>query len=256
MRRLTYLKRSLIMEHIKIKSTLVPWLAFFAPAFVVVVAFVASYTGGDKVYRSGVDPWIDFTGHILVGWSLFVYPIYVSLQSALYAGIEHQNKAWAYQCSLPVPKWSIYVSKLITLSLLIAISHIVLLGLSQAGGLLLAAMKPQYGFQHFSMHRVLVVGSALLFFSGLGMAAIQLLISIRFENFLIPASLGLFATMVGAVSRGFSISNGSPYLWPTNLLNGTLEMHDWQYIYLLAAVGAYAVIGCAGVGLFGQKPVR
>jgi hypothetical protein len=244
------------MERIKIKGTLVPWLAFFAPAFVVVVAFVASYTGGDKVYKSGVDPWIDFTGHILVGWSLFVYPIYVSLQSALYAGIEHQSKAWAYQCSLPMPKWSIYAGKLITISLWIAISHLALLMFSEAAGLLLGIIKPRYGFQHFSMHRVFAAGSALLFIAGSGMFAIQLLISILFESFLIPASLGLFATMVGAVSRGFVVSNASPYLWPTNLLNGTLEMPDWQYVYLLAGMSTYAIIGCAGAWLFARKPIH
>ena len=252
----TYLQRALAAECIKIKNTLVPWLVVFAPAFVVVVAFVASYTGGDSVYKDGVNPWLNFSGHILVGWSLFVFPIYVSLQSALYAGIEHQNRAWAYQCSLPVPKWAIYLGKLLILTLLVAGSHLVLIALSEGAGWLLGTLKPRYRFQNFSMHTVLAAGSVCVLIAGLGMLAIQMLVSMMFESFLIPAALGLFATMVGAVSRGFLASKAFPYLWPSNILNSTHAVGDWQFVYLLAGIVTYWAIGCAGIFWFNRKSIH
>lgn len=248
-----YLLRGLAIEKHKINNTLVPWLTLSAPAFVVTVAFVASYSGGDKVYGPGINPWENFSGHVLVGWSLFVFPIYLSLQSALYAGVEHQSKAWPYLYSLPIPKWAIHVSKLIMLVLLIAISHIVLFFLAEGAGWTLAIVKPVYGFQYYSMHGVLAAASGSLFVAGLGMVALQWLISLYFESFLLPAALGLFATMAGAVSRGFAASYVSPYLWPTSLLNATLDMNEWRFSYVLTSLMFCLLTSTVGVWVLRRK---
>jgi hypothetical protein len=248
-----YLLRGLAMEKLKISNTLVPWLTLSAPLFVVAVAFVASYSGGDKVYRPGINPWENFSSHVLVGWSLFVFPIYLSLQSALYAGIEHQTRAWAYLYSLPVPKWAIHVPKLIVLSVLIAISHMALFLLAEGAGWILGLVRPAYGFQYYSMHKILATASVSLFVAGLGMIALQWLISLYFESFLVPAALGLFATMAGAVSRGFVASDVSPYLWPTAFLNATLNMNEWRFSYVVVSLLFCVLTSTTGIWLLRRK---
>jgi len=248
-----YLLRGFRIEKLKISNTLVPWLALSAPLFVVIVAFVASYSGGDKVYGPGINPWENFSGHVLVGWSLFVFPIYLSLQSALYAGIEHQIGAWAYLYSLPIPKWATHVSKLIILATLMAASHLALFFLAEGAGWILGLVRPAYGFQHYSMHHLLATASVSLFVAGLGMITLQWLISLYFKSFLVPAGLGLFATMAGAVSRGFVASDVSPYLWPTALLNATLEMNEWRFGYLLISLLFCVLISTMGIWLLRRK---
>ena len=244
-----YLSHSLAMEKIKIQNTLVLWLSFFAPLFVVLVAFVAAWADGDKFYGPGINPWINFSGHVLVGWALFVFPIYVSLQSALYAAIEHQNQTFAYLYSLPVPRWSVYAGKLLILSGLITLSHLALYGFAEAAGWLLGVFRPGYGFQSYSMHMVLSKASALMLLAGGGMIVIQLYLSIRFTSFIVPAGIGLFATMAGAISRGFEVSEASPYLWPICFLNNSLEMTDWRYSYLWTSMAVYVLGALAGIWL-------
>lgn len=239
MKNLTYLFRSLAMEKIKIKHTLVMWLPLFAPLFVVLVAFVAAYADGDRFYGPGINPWVNFSGHVLVGWALFVYPIYVSLQSALYAAVEHQNHTFDYLYSLPVPKWSIYAGKLLVFTGLIGLSHLALYTFAEAAGWVLGILKPGYGFQFYSMHQMLFKASVLMFLAGGGMMIVQLYISIRFAGFIVPVVIGLFATMVGAISRGFAVSQISPYLWPICFLNNSLEMTDWRYLYLWIGLMVY-----------------
>ncbi|TLV02479.1 ABC transporter permease [Dyadobacter luticola] len=224
-----HLLSGLAMERLKIKRTMVVWLAVFAPAFVVVVAFVAGYADGEKFYKPGVNPWFNFSEHILAGWSLFIFPIYVSLLSALYAGIEHQNRAWGYIYSLPMLKSSIYLSKLVVLTALIALSHVVLFVSGSLAGNLMGVLKPAYGFQDFTMPTFMPQACIWICICGLGMTVIQLLISLWFESFIVPAGFGLFATLTGAIARSFQVSHFSPYLWPFVFLNFTLDVQKWDY---------------------------
>jgi hypothetical protein len=249
----TCLVTSLGMERLKIKGTLVVWLAVFAPAFVVIVAFVAGYADGEKFYRAGVNPWINFSEHLLAGWSLFIFPVYVSLLSALYAAIEHQNRAWGYLYSLPVPKSSIYLSKLLVLTALIALSHFALVAFGLGAGSLMGLLKPAYGFQDFSMPAFMPVACIHLFVCGLGMIVIQLLISLWYESFIIPAGFGLFATLAGAIARSFPVSHFSPYLWPFVFLNNTLQVNDWDYAILLRSFTVYVLGAAISVCLLGRR---
>ncbi|SEJ83996.1 hypothetical protein SAMN05216327_12349 [Dyadobacter sp. SG02] len=249
------LYRGLAMEKIKIKRTFVIWLALFAPAFVVITAFVAAYTDGDRFYGPGINPWVNFSGHVLVGWALFVFPIYVALQSALYAAVEHNNRAFGYLFSLPVPKWSIYASKLLVLTALVGLSHVALYGFAEGAGWLLGVLKPHYGFQHYTLREVLSRAALWMFLAGWGMIAIQMYVATRFSSFIIPAGIGLFATMAGAISRGFAASRFSPYLWPICFLNNSLELKDWHYLYVLLSIAAYVTCAVAGGMVLSRKNI-
>lgn len=253
MNAVTHLLTSLGMERLKVKGTLVVWLAVFAPAFVVVVAFVAGYADGEKFYRSGVNPWINFCEHLLAGWSLFIFPLYVSLLSALYAALEHQIKSWGYLYSLPVPKSSIYLSKLVVVTALVALSHVVLVFLGLGAGSVMGLLKPSYGFQDFTMPSFMLVACINLFACGLGVIVIQLLISLWYPSFIIPAGLGLFATLASAIARSFSVSHFSPYLWPFIFLNNTLKVNNWNYSILIWSFGVYVLGAVVSLFLLGRK---
>ncbi|GAB3936126.1 ABC transporter permease [Larkinella terrae] len=250
MRQLDYFTRSLAQERLKAKGTLVVWLAILAPVFVVTVAFMASYLDGNRLYRSNVNPWLEYSGHILIGWTLFVFPIYASLQSALVHAIEHQSQTWKTLFSLPMPKWSVYSAKLALFTGLLVLSHVLVLGLAEGGGWLLGMLKPHYGFQSSSLHRVLAEGCFASLLSGLGMAAIQFFLGIRFGSFILPAGVGLMLTMLGAISRSLSVSRVSPYLWPVLVFNSSIQIQDWQFTYVwiglltffLASIGGFLII--------------
>ncbi|UFH57630.1 ABC transporter permease [Spirosoma sp. KNUC1025] len=241
------------MERLKLKGTLVIWLAIFAPGFVVVVAFVAGYADGERFYQPGVNPWNNFCEHLLAGWSLFIFPLYISLLSALYAALEHQNRAWGYLYSLPVLKSSIYLSKLLVLTALIVLSHTALFVLGFCAGSLIGLLKPAFGFQNYAMSAFMPVACLHLFVCGLGMIVIQLLISLWYPSFIIPAGFGLFATLAGAIARSFQVSHFSPYLWPFVFLNNTLGVNNWNYAILGWSVCTYLLGAYISMFFLGRR---
>ncbi|GAB4038640.1 ABC transporter permease [Spirosoma gilvum] len=253
MNALTYLITSVEMERLKINRTLIVWLSLFAPAFVVVVTFMAGYTNGEKFYQPEVNPWINFCEHLLAGWSLFIFPLYVSLLSALYAALEHQNRAWGYVYSLPVPKSSIYLSKLFVLSALIALSHVLLVFFGLGAGWLLGQLKPAYGFQDFTIPAFMPLACMNLFVGGLGVIVIQLLISLWYPGFIIPAGVGLFATLASAIARTLPVSHFSPYLWPFAFLANTLQVNHWNYTILGWSVSVYVLGAMISLLLLGRR---
>ncbi|WP_138994233.1 ABC transporter permease [Larkinella sp. C7] len=252
---LSYFVRSLSQERLKFKGTLVVWLALVAPVFVAVVAFMASYLDGHNLYQKGINPWLDYSGHILIGWTLFVFPIYVSLLSALVHAIEHQSNTWKTVYSLPMPKWSIYAAKLVLFTGLIVFSHLLLFGLAEAGGYLLGVLKPSYGFQLFSLHWVLAEGCFAGLLSGLGLCAIQFYIGLRFSSFIVPAGFGLMVTMAGAISRSLPISRFSPYLWPVSFFNRSIQVNNWQYGYVYIGMLTFLIGAIAGFQMISRRDV-
>ncbi|RRB01151.1 ABC transporter permease [Larkinella rosea] len=255
MKQLDYFTRSFAQERLKAKGTQVVWLAILAPVFVVVVAFMASYLDGNRLYQHNVNPWLAYSTHILIGWTLFVFPIYTSLQSALVHAIEHQSQTWKTVYSLPMPKWSVYVSKLVVLTGLILLSHLLVFGLAEGGGWLLGMLKPQYGFQLFSLHRVLAEGCFASLLSGLGMIAVQFYLGMRFSSFILPAGFGLMVTLTGAISRSLPISRASPYLWPVLVFNSSIQTDDWQYTYVWIGMLTFLLAGIGGFLAIARRDV-
>jgi lantibiotic transport system permease protein len=54
-------------------------------------------------------------------------PLFITLEVALLAGLEHGQDHWKDLFVLPIPRWTIYTAKLATAALLLALS-LVLLG--------------------------------------------------------------------------------------------------------------------------------
>ncbi|MBO9637446.1 MAG: ABC transporter permease [Siphonobacter aquaeclarae] len=230
----------------KLKGTRVIWLAAIAPFFVVITAWLAAFLNGDRMYVRGVNPWIDFTGHVLIGWTLFVFPIYVSLLSALFHSIEHRADMWKMVYSLPIPRVVVYFVKFLLFTAIVFFSHILLWGMAESGGWLLGIVRPSLDFQYYSLHRVLFEGCSGCFLAGLGVVAIQFFLGFRYSSFLVPAGMGLLITMTGAISRSWPVSQASPYLWAVLFFNSSIDVHNWQYIFILLGIATYCLVGLAG----------
>lgn len=237
----------LMAESIKLRRTPVLWLSICAPAFAVFVAFIASLTGGHQFYRPGQSPWTDFSAHILVGWALFVFPIYVCLQTALYCALEHHHNGWSYLATLPVRKPSWILAKYGWAVLLAAFSQVTLLLLMWAAGWLLAFLKPAYGFQDHPMTSMPAKACLSVFFSGLTMLAIQMVLSMFYRNFIVPTATGLVFVLGGVIARSLSVSIYWPFLWPILLLNNTPDSRQWIPAYAVAGATGFFIISTLGM---------
>jgi hypothetical protein len=243
----------LIAESIKLRRTPVVWMSLGAPAFAVTVAFIASLTNGNRFYQAGISPWTDFSAHILVGWALFVFPIYVCLQTALYSSLEHNSNGWSYLATLPVGKHKLLFSKYCCAVLLVAISQVLLVCLTWAAGWILAVLRPSYGFQDYPMTSMPAKACMWVFLSGLTIVGIQMMLSMLYRSFVVPTGTGLLFIFGGVIARSLAISIYWPFLWPILLLNNTADTAQWRLSFGVAGVLGFVSISILGILLIVRR---
>jgi hypothetical protein len=241
-----YYTRNLSVETIKCKRTLVIWLAAGAPFFMVFLFFNVFYFKGHEMVKAGTNPWLPFQMQIMQVWAVLFFPLYISLQSALYNGIEHQANTWKYVYSLAVPKWSVYGSKFTLFTALIAISMLLLFAFTQAAGTLLDWLQPSLGFGRYSAYFQNARECFTLFLAALGITAIQFYVSFRFRNFILPAGLGLLMTVTAVALMRWEHINKFPYAWPmVSWFKGRTEPEFFTLeIYL--SLGVFALVAIIG----------
>jgi len=89
--------RALGAETLKLKRTLALRLAFIAP--LVVPGFILlAFLGQDGAYVESPpeNAWVGFAQMVNIFWSLLILPLFITLQAALLAGVEHQNEQWKH----------------------------------------------------------------------------------------------------------------------------------------------------------------
>jgi hypothetical protein len=240
-----YYTRNLSVETLKCKRTLVLWLAAGAPFFIVFLFFNVFYFKGHELVDAGTNPWLPFQV-LMMQSALLFFPLYISLQSALYNGIEHQANTWKYVYSLAVPKWSVYGSKFTLFTALIAVSMLLLFVFTQAAGMLLDWLQPSLGFGRYAAYAQNARECFTLFLAALGIMAIQFYVSFRFRNFIFPAGLGLLMTVTALALMRWEHINKFPYAWPMiSWLKGRTEPAAFpSEVY--ASLAVFALVALIG----------
>ena len=111
------LARALSAEALKLRGTLAMWMCLIAPA-VVVGLYVLQITFRDIPARPNIDPataWQGFAYSAFGLWAFLMLPLFVTLQSALLAGLEHGERQWKHLLALPLPRATHYFAKAIAL---------------------------------------------------------------------------------------------------------------------------------------------
>ncbi|CAA9271160.1 MAG: hypothetical protein AVDCRST_MAG56-3066 [uncultured Cytophagales bacterium] len=213
-RAVQYLGRSLSVEVLKCRRTLVFWLAAGAPFFMVFLAFNLTFFHGENFIRQGHNPW----GYLLYSirdlWGAFLFPMYIALQSVLLLNIEHQANTWKHVYSLAVPRWTVYFGKLLLGVGLVCFCIFMLYVFTEGAGLLLALLRPEFGFDKYNVSVLLLRGYSKMLLSGLGIVALQHLISTRYHNFLVPAAFGFAMTVAATALGGQRVIEYLPYAFP------------------------------------------
>jgi hypothetical protein len=97
------------MEVFKLRRTLALWASVLVPAAVVAMTTAmnlsrASKTQFDPDQPNGWDSlMLDL---VLFLWCLVGLPLFVSLEAALLAGLEHRENTWKHLFALPIQRWT------------------------------------------------------------------------------------------------------------------------------------------------------
>src|SRR5689334_17722501 len=140
--------RVLHAEALKMRRTIAWKMAVLAPGIVVVLAFFAAWQAPfSTISRFGRDQeWAALTRFCMRLWAILMLPLYIVLQSALLAGLDHAGGQWRSILARPLPRWTFYVTKLtFVIGLAVCGSTVLALGIALDGAVL-PRLQPAVAF--------------------------------------------------------------------------------------------------------------
>ena len=236
------LARAVSAEMLKLKRTIALWMIVVAPMLVVFLQFMMM-SQRTKFYEKAPNAWPIFHGGIYSLWAVAMFPLFITLETALLAGIEHGQKSWKHLFALPVPRSIFYTAKLLVAAGIIAASCAVLALGTAGSGLLLAKVAPQITFGP-TPWRDLIIGAASMFVASWLLIALHSWVALRWPSFALASGVGMAAT-VGTLMIASSERFWKFYPWALPL-HATMGTNAAELAMMLGAFGglAVALLGC------------
>ena len=238
---------ALAAESLKLRRTLALRLAFLAPLLIVWLEFLLFWQRGEKMLTAGTSMWSLFMKNNLVLWGLLMAPLFVTLQTALLADLEHRNRNWEHLLALPLSRGAIYLSKQAMALALIALSVPAIWVTIMVAGLGLRALKPGIGFEASVPVWPILKFALLSYFCSWLIIALHTWIAIRWPSFVKAIGAGVAATVVAVVVVQSEHSLYYPWTLPaavtrTAILDGRLH----YAAMIVGSVGGavVATLGC------------
>jgi hypothetical protein len=258
---MTLLLRALDAEMLKLKRTIALKMVLLAPAVIfLLVLFIASQAPFSMVNRYGVrNAWPRLLQLNLRLWALLMMPLFIALESAVVAGLDHAQNQWKSLMARPVPRWTFYTAKLIVLAAMTAASSLVLLGGILLDGAVLPRLQPELVFGFPPPWSALLHDWANV--TGLVFLALTLQhwVSVRWRSFSVAIGTGIVATVVGffAALATAQIGGGWPRYFPWSLPMLALANNHPDLNLLLGAGFALGIlVSIAGCLDFCQLEVQ
>jgi hypothetical protein len=195
------LLRVLYAETLKMKRTIALKMVVLAPAVVVLlILFVASQAPFSTLHRIGAGKeWTELLRLNLLVWAPLMMPLFITLETALVMGLDHSENQWKSLLARPVPRWTLYVAKLLVVMAMTAVSTLMLLG----GILMAGAVLPRLQSE---LHFGFPVPWAVIFREGAQVAGLAFLaltiqhwVSWRWRSFSVATGAGIVAIVASYV---------------------------------------------------------
>jgi hypothetical protein len=240
------MRRTLWAEILKIKGALALRLAILAPVATAGLLFLMTYQRADY-YRSQVtDAWSQLNHEMLIFWAMLALPLFITLETALLAELEHGNNQPKHLYALPLPRWTVYATKQLVGLLLIGLSQALLMVLVLLVGWLLSAIKPVIGFEaQVPWARMLRFNVAIHLASWL-IISIHTWVGLRWRGFVVAMAVGFVATLGAVMIAGLGWATFYPWVLPFEVVKGFLSGDlKWTVPLVGCLVGIMvAFLGC------------
>lgn len=225
------------IELIKVKRTLLLYLCIGAPFLITIMMFLIFYASGeDLMVHADTGNWQFFAKVVQTYWGLLFLPLFITLQTALLAGLEHKGKLWTMLYAQPVRRLDILRAKYTIGFLVIMISQTLLFPLTLIAGLLLRTLVPELGLETTIPVIDILILNGTVFGLSILMIALHAWISLRWSSFVTSVSLGIGATVSGVVVMGSDIAYFYPWAMP-GLLANHFYRSEFPWINLIFSLG-------------------
>ncbi|MGB3181607.1 MAG: ABC transporter permease [Cyclobacteriaceae bacterium] len=230
-------------EWIKLKPTPALYISLAAPLIPVLLFLCVFIINGHVFLKEGVPRWGMFINSVMGFYTVFILPLYVSLQTALINGIEHQNDGWKRMFAIPTKRSLIYLTKLFYSYVFILLNLITITILIFAAGKSLIIIKPEYGFQNEPVPLSLFYLPGALFLSLTSLVAFHHWLSLRFKNLFTIIGIGIALT-IPLIVVVYEESARWFYLWayPTIVNRSLIKDIPGYEPYILISVALALII--------------
>ncbi|HSD83183.1 MAG TPA: ABC transporter permease [Anaerolineae bacterium] len=212
---LLYLRRALSAEALKLKRTLAVWMVLIAPSVVVGLNFAMLIDRGGQYLMEADSAWLSWEQNILVFWALMMLPLFITLETALLGGVDHNSQQWKHICALPIPRWTLCAAKLIVAAILIGVSTLVLWGETIMAGLLLGAIRPEIPLGGPLPFGELLQPMLLIFLIAWCMIAVHQFVALRWQSFTFAIGFGITTAVINfMVIQSDKWNKFFPWSWP------------------------------------------
>jgi lantibiotic transport system permease protein len=225
-------------EILKVKRTLALGLSFLAPLLVALLTLLIYWQRGSTLGPNGKNVWLMLMQNNLIFWILLILPLFVTLQTALLAQLEHGNKNLKHLFALPVSRGALYAAKQVVAATLIGISSLVLWAAIIVCGLALRTLKPGLGFEAPVPFWPIFECVALAYLASWLIIAIHTWIGMRWPSFVLAMSVGVAVMLIAVIL----VESDYPLYFPWTLPGGVaMEMLTKGTVARL-----YLALGCLG----------
>lgn len=243
------LGRALSAEALKLRGTLALWMCLIAPAVVVGLYVLQVGFSHFPAHRAPAEPakaWMVFSQSVFALWAFLMLPLFVTLEAALLAGLEHADRQWKHLLALPLPRGAHYLAKLLALAALLALAFVALVLLVPLGGAVLAVAKPVFGIGGPPPWDFLLRAAATAYVASLLIVALHTWLGVRFASFTVAVSVGMTATVMGfLIGQSERFGHWYPWSMPLQVLAGNGQWTGFVVVAGLAGGVLAALLGMA-----------
>lgn len=202
-------------EWMKLRRMPVAWISGLSGVLIAGFLFFVFVFKGDMGSNVPSNPWDGFFALSITVFGMLIGPFIILVTHGV-VHLEHQTSSWKSLYTLPFDRAAIFFPKSAVI-LTLVLSIYVVFGLSiLLSGLLLGIVVPSFGFlKYVPEFSFLFNRLAHLFFAGVGMIGLQYWISLRWDNYLVPISIGF----IGYLASMFTVGKSDfafiiPYCYP------------------------------------------
>lgn len=192
-------------EFFKLKRQKIWLLIIIVPMISVLLGF-GNFIGNYDLLMDKVDDnaWLESWTQITLFYGILFLPISSGLFAAMVCRTEHLSGGWKLQFSLPIPRKTIYLSKLLIVLSLILIMQLVLITFYLIAGRILNIESPIPWLFLLTAIFISWIGTFTL-------STIQLWLSFKIKSFGIPLGINIMLSLF--VFGAFSSKLGMFYPW-------------------------------------------
>lgn len=206
-------------EFLKLKGSYLFLIIILCALFIPGIYFLHYMIDLKKVIPpDGVNPWGRFFFN-QVSMTPVLMSFFVVLVTSFIMQIEHRSSGIKHLFALPVPKWSIYFGKITAVAFSLFFSYALFLIGILLSGITLGVIHEELNFANYSPDIILMTKILFSSFTTIfGILALQLWLSFKIKNFMIPLGIGMVLVIAGIIV--FRTQRVTPYFpYAYNIVN-------------------------------------